>query len=52
MWIYFPETKRMTLEEIDCIFDGERHFVTEVTVGEVVNVGVEVGMEGKGGEKV
>ncbi|KAF8858395.1 general substrate transporter [Acephala macrosclerotiorum] len=47
MWIYFPETKRMTLEEIDCIFDGERHFVTELTIGEIIEINGEKG----GGER-
>jgi len=26
MWLYFPETRGMTLEEIDVIFDGKNHF--------------------------
>ena len=26
MWLYWPETRGMTLEEMDVIFDGEKHF--------------------------
>ena len=51
MWVYFPETKKMTLEEIDGIFDGEKHFVTELTVGEVIEIGI-VGEKGGKVEKV
>lgn len=41
----------MTLEEIDTIFDGERHFNTELTVGEVIEIGI-LGEKGeKGGVK-
>jgi len=41
MWFYFPETARMTLEEIDKVFDGIRHTDLELTVGEVIMTGVD-----------
>ncbi|KAL1311461.1 hypothetical protein AAFC00_004406 [Neodothiora populina] len=38
MWFYFPETKAMTLEEVDIIFDGVRHAEVDmkVIIGEEV----------------
>jgi hypothetical protein len=38
MYLYFPETKGMTLEEVDVIFDGVRHVNLEVTIGEVIEI--------------
>jgi len=51
MWWYFPETRRMTLEEVDVIFDGQRHVDGAVlTLGEVVEVKLdgEKGFDGAG----
>lgn len=36
VYFYFPETGGMTLEEIDGVFDGEKHFDVDVTVVEVI----------------
>jgi hypothetical protein len=47
MWIYFPETSKMTLEEIDKVFDGMRHSDLELTIGEVI----EIRMDGEKGIK-
>jgi hypothetical protein len=33
MWVYFPETAKMSLEEIDKVFDGVRHADLEITIG-------------------
>lgn len=60
MWVYFPETKGMTLEEVDVVFDGVRHVDLDVDVdvemkgvevveGEEVVVEV-VGKDGDGGK--
>lgn len=38
MYLYFPETAKMTLEEIDKVFDGVRHVNMELTVGEVIEI--------------
>ena len=38
MWVYFPETAKMSLEEIDKVFDGVRHVDAELTLGEVIEV--------------
>ncbi|KAH7410745.1 general substrate transporter [Cadophora sp. MPI-SDFR-AT-0126] len=38
MWVYFPETAKMSLEEIDQVFDGVRHVDAELTLGEVIEV--------------
>lgn len=35
MFFYFPETRRMTLEEIDQVFDGMRHFESDVAIIEI-----------------
>ncbi|KAL3419550.1 sugar transporter [Phlyctema vagabunda] len=40
MWYYFPETKGMTLEEIDVIFDGDRHFDNNIIVGQIVGLDI------------
>ncbi|THW21333.1 MFS general substrate transporter [Aureobasidium pullulans] len=60
MWVYFPETKGMTLEEVDVVFDGVGHVDLDVDVdvemkgvevveGEEVVVEV-VGKDGDGGK--
>jgi len=36
MWVYFPETKGMTLEEVDVVFDGVGHVDFEMKGVEVV----------------
>ncbi|THY96565.1 MFS general substrate transporter [Aureobasidium pullulans] len=41
MWVYFPETKGMTLEEVDVVFDGVGHVDLDVDV-DVEMKGVEV----------
>ncbi len=38
MYLHFPETKGMTLEEVNVIFDGVRHVNLEVTIGEVIEI--------------
>ncbi|RDW64055.1 hypothetical protein BP5796_10557 [Coleophoma crateriformis] len=49
MYFYFPETRGMTLEEVDVIFDGEKHFDSNIIIGAVVgNVAPKIDI---GGEK-
>lgn len=38
MYIYFPETRNMTLEEIDVIFDGQIHFDSQEIIGQPVSI--------------
>ena len=52
MWIYFPETAKMTLEEVDKVFDGVRHVDLEVTTGEVTEINVDGGKGTKEDVKV
>jgi hypothetical protein len=47
MWVYFPETSKMTLEEIDKVFDGVRNSDLELTIGEVIEIGMGGGRDQK-----
>jgi len=38
MYLYFPESKGMTLEEVDVIFSGIRRVDLEVVIGEVIEI--------------
>jgi hypothetical protein len=42
VFFYWPETRGLTLEEIDVVFDGEKHYENELTINEVEQVMVDV----------
>lgn len=44
MYYYFPETKAMSMEEIEAIFDGEgfRNGFVAKNIEEVTNIGLQV----------
>ncbi|RDW57067.1 hypothetical protein BP6252_13882 [Coleophoma cylindrospora] len=44
IYFYWPETRGLTLEEVDRVFDGEKHFDSDLTVGEVTEVMVTAGI--------
>jgi hypothetical protein len=45
VFLYWPQTRGLTLEEIDLVFDSEKHFDNELTINEVEQVNVDASVE-------
>lgn len=55
VWFFVPETKKVSLEEMDAVFGGANHVVEGAAIehkGSMRHVSISVDPENKGGDRV